>query len=249
MIYNLKKTDLDKKIYRIISFERLLEIFVSRKNTLVKPSAWSDTFENFILKSKVRLRSGEIIQYNYFDRMYGQCWTLQKASDAMWQIYSPNKKNLRIRTTIRQLRDSFYAAHQSLTDVKCCVGRVKYLYEKELMEIANKTFDDSGIAVEDIFKSLLVKRRAFIHENEVRVLYQEWDDENFSDRPLYQYEINPHNLISQIMIDPRRSYSEFKLLKDIIRKTTGFKGEMKRSLLYTLPKDITLDVTDILSKK
>jgi hypothetical protein len=82
----------------------------------------------------------------------------------------------------------------------------------------------------------------------VRALYQEWDDESFSERPVYQYEINPHNFISQIMIDPRRSYSEFKVLKEIIRKTTGFKGEIKRSLLYTLPKDITLDVTDLLSK-
>ena len=247
MLLNLKDDDLDKQIYRIISFERLLELFVSGKNTLVKPSEWSDTFENFILKSKVRLRSGEIIQYNYFSRIYGQCWTLHRASDAMWQIYSPNKKNLRIRTTIRQLRDSLYDAHPSLPDVKCCVGKVEYLRENELMEVANKTFDDSGIAVEGIFRSLLIKRRAFIHENEVRALYQEIDDESFSER-LYRYEVNPHDLVSQIMIDPRRSYSEFKVLKDIIRKTTGFKGEIKRSLLYTLPKDIMLDVTDIFSE-
>ncbi len=80
MLLNLKDDDLDKKIYRIISFERLLELFVSGKNTLVKPSAWSDTFENFILKAKVRLRSGEIRQYNYFDRMYGQCWKMKMRS-------------------------------------------------------------------------------------------------------------------------------------------------------------------------
>ena len=162
MLLNLKDDDLDKQIYRIISFERLMELFVSGNNTLVKPSEWSDTFENFILKSKVRLQSGETIQYNYFDRMYGQCWTLHSASDAMWQIYSPNKNNLRIRTTIRKLRDSLYEAHPSLPDVKCCVGKVEYLKEKELMEVANQTFDESGIAVEGIFRSLLIKRRAFM---------------------------------------------------------------------------------------
>ena len=91
MIINIESADLDKKIYRVISLEMLLELFVDGKNTLVKPAEWSDTFENFILKSKVRLQSGKVIQYNYFDRMYGQCWTLQSASDAMWQIYSPNK--------------------------------------------------------------------------------------------------------------------------------------------------------------
>lgn len=246
MLLNLKKDDLDRPIYRVISLERLLEPFVSRKNTLVKPSEWSDTFENFILKSKVRLRSGEVIQYNYFDRMYGQCWTLHSASDAMWQIYSPNKSNLRIKTTIRKLRDSLYAAHPYLPDVKCCVGKVKYLSQKDLMEVVKITFDDSGIAVDDIFKSLLIKRKAFIHEKEVRALYQELDDQGFSDR-FYRYEFNSHDLVRQIMIDPRRSVSEFKVLKDIIRKTTGFKGEIKRSSLYTMPKNITVDVTDIFS--
>jgi len=246
MLLNLKKSDLDRPIYRVISFERLLELFVSGKNTLVKPSEWADTFENFILKSKVRLRSGEVIQYNYFDRLYGQCWTLHSASDAMWQIYSPNRNNLRIKTTIRKLRDSLYAVHPSLPDVKCCVGKVKYLSKEALLDVAKKTFDDSGIAVEGIFRSLLIKRLAFIHEKEVRALYQELDDEGFSDR-LYRYEFNPHDLVSQIMIDPRRSVSEYKVIKDIIHKTTGFKGEIKRSSLYTMPKDITLDVTDIFS--
>lgn len=112
------------------------------------------------------------------------------------------------------------------------------------MEVANSTFDDSGIAMEGIFRSLLIKRKAFIHEKEVRVLYQELDDERFSDE-LYRYDFNPHDLVSQIMIDPRRSVSEFKVLKDIIHKTTGFNGKIKRSSLYTMPKNITLDVTDI----
>jgi hypothetical protein len=114
------------------------------------------------------------------------------------------------------------------------------------MGIANTTFDDSGIGIDDLFRSLLVKRKAFFHENEVRALYQELDDDACDD--LYKYAIDPHSLIDQIMIDPRRSDSEFKVLKNIIRKTTGFKEEIKRSLLYTLPKDITLDVTDLFAK-
>ncbi len=94
---------------------------------------------------------------------------------------------------------------------------------------------------------MLVKRKAFFHENEVRALYQEIDDDAFNG-DLYKYTVDPHSLVDQIMIDPRRSYSEFKVLKDIIRKTTGFGGAIKRSLLYTLPKDITLDVTDLFSR-
>jgi len=246
MLININEFELDKPIYRIISLERLLEIFVTETNTLVKPALWEDVFENFILKSPVRLRSGETAEYNFYNRMYGQCWTLHKASDAMWRIYSSDKNGLRVRTTIRKLSESLAGAQSSLPEVRCCVGKVEYLSDKALMNIANTTFDDSGIGVEEIFRSLLVKRRAFIHEKEVRLLYQELDDDAFSNN-LYRYAVDPHFFIDQIMIDPRKSYKEFKTLEKIIRKTTGFKGEIKRSLLYTLPKGITLDVTDIFS--
>ena len=244
---NIAKSELDEHIYRIISLERLLELFVTKKNTLVKPKMWEDVFENFILKSRVKLLSGEIAEYNYHDHMYGQCWTLHKASDAMWRIYSSAKKGLRIRTTIRKLANSLEIAHPSLPEFRCRIGKVKYLSEKKLMKVANSTFDDSGIGVDELFRSLLVKRRAFVHEREVRALYDEFDDNSFSS-DLYRYEIDPHDLIEQIMIDPRRTYEEFLGIKEIIQKATGFRGEIRRSPLYTLPKDIALDVTDILGK-
>lgn len=248
MLINLKDADLDKSIYRIISLERLLELFVIKKNTLVRPTKWPDTFENFILKSKVRRSSGEIVQYNFFNWMYGQCWTLHNASDAMWQIYSPNKNNLRIKTTIRKLRDSLYSAQPYQPEAYCCVGKVKYLGNKGLIGVANSTFEDYGVTVGNIFNSLLIKRKAFLHENEVRALHMKKSDDQSSES-VYQYEIDPHDFVTQIMIDPRRSYSEYKVIEDVIRKTTGYKGSIKRSLLYTLPKDITLDVTDTFFKE
>lgn len=244
MLMNISEKELDKTIYRIISLERLLELFATERNTLVKPKYWEDVFENFILKSPVKLRSGDMVQYNYHDRMYGQCWSLHKASDAMWRIYSSDKKGLRIRTTIRKLLSSLKEAQTSLAEFRCRVGKVEYLSDKELMRVANSTFDDSGVGVDEIFRSLLIKRRAFIHENEVRAIYQEIDNDSYSS-DLYQYQINPHEFIEQIMIDPRRSYKEFRMIKEVIQIATGYQGEIKRSLLYTLPKEIVLDVTDI----
>ena len=58
MYLNLAEKDFDKYIYRVVSLERLVELFVSKENTLVKPKLWEDTFENFILQSPVQLSSG-----------------------------------------------------------------------------------------------------------------------------------------------------------------------------------------------
>lgn len=243
MFYNLKDTELDDYIYRIISLERFLELFAMEENTLVKPCRWEDTFENFILKSKVKLKSGEILKYNYHERIYGQCWTLEASLDAMWRIYSPNREGLRIRTTIRKLLESIYNANSQLAQFTCCLGKVEYKSTCELRDYANSIFDYSGISVENIFKSLLVKRNPFKHENEVRLLYDNLDDYSVRN-VIYSYKINPHDLISQVVIDPRKSHSEFEKIKNIILKLTNYSGEIKRSSLYTLPKDIILDVTD-----
>ena len=73
--------------------KRLLELFQTRHNVLVAPEKWDDPFENFILKSDRVSRRG----------WYGQCWTWQRASDAMWRIYSGDKNGVRMRSTPAKL--------------------------------------------------------------------------------------------------------------------------------------------------
>ena len=99
----LKEKDLDKKIYRIFSFQRLKEIFDEQKLTLVKPKLWDDPFENFILNSTGILPDGRCCSFAFRDHYYGQCWSLNKERDAMWRIYSPNKDGVKVHTTIRKL--------------------------------------------------------------------------------------------------------------------------------------------------
>jgi len=239
MFLNLSEEDLDQNIYRIFSLARLQELFDTEKNVLVKPHKWEDPFENFILRSKVKLPSGEITEYNFHDRFYGQCWTFHKASDAMWRIYSPSSDGVRVRTTVRKLLTGLYLTQNSLPDVKCCLGKVLYLNQNKLKEYANNIFDDYGITVENLFKSLLVKRPAFNHEKEIRLLYFELEDEGFKN-DTFAYSIDPHSLITQIMIDPRIDYNKAKELKKSIRQRTQFQGEIKRSLLYSFPKDMVL---------
>lgn len=243
MLLGLTKSDMSRPIYRIVTLERLVELFTKNENVLVSPSKWEDTFENFILKSKVKLSTGEIEDYGFHKTVFGQCWTLHNASDAMWRIYSPSNEGIRIKTTIGKLISSMYQAHPSHAKARCCIGKVDYVTKKKLTWHANNTFDESGLALDKMFKSLLLKRTAFEHENEVRLIYQHWGDD-FLDHGLYSYKIDPHKLVDEIMIDPRRSYSEFQTIKLIIERSTKYKGKIKRSLLYQFPKDMVLTVTD-----
>src|SRR4051812_3004578 len=81
-------------VYRIISLERFFEMFTKKENVLVKPQKWEDPFENFILNWPSRAdESAKFVR----PTVHGQCWTVGKASDAMWRIYSPTSHSVRIR--------------------------------------------------------------------------------------------------------------------------------------------------------
>lgn len=242
MYLNIDESDLCKYIYRIIPYDRLLELFETQKNTLVKPELWEDTFENFVLKSKLRTKDNKVIQYNVHDKLYGQCWTLEKSSDAMWQIHSKDKSSIRIRTTIGDLFNSLNEA--SIETPKCLysIGKVEYIKEDELVNKAKGTFENNGnVRFGNLFRSLLIKREAFRHENEIRLMFLNWSEDVFG-KKIYRYSIEPHNLISQMVIDPRLLINEVKKIEFKIRKLTGYEGEIKRSLLYRIPEDLVFNI-------
>lgn len=242
MYLNIKESEYDDHIYRIISYNRFLELFDSRKNTLVKPKLWEDTFENFTLKSKIKYSNGIEIALDTHERLYGQCWTTSRASDAMWRIYSPDKRSVRIRTTVNKLFESISNANAKRAMVDSCIGKVKYLSESQITSQAKQAFSKNGqMTFGNLFRSLLVKRKAFAHEKEIRLIQLDWGFQVPSD-DIYRYEIDPHELITQVMIDPRVSHEEFKRIKADILTKTGYKGDIKRSLLYRLPETVTVEV-------
>ncbi|HLQ25723.1 MAG TPA: DUF2971 domain-containing protein [Acidiferrobacterales bacterium] len=227
-------------VYRIISVDQLFELFEKKQNVLVKPKKWEDPFENFILRSKVKLSTGDVATLGVRDQFFGQCWTLHSASDAMWRIYSPNANAVRIRSTVRKLADSLIHACGALSYVEAFIGKVKYLPNKRLIEYANNAFNGATIPYSKMFaQTLLVKRPAFKHEREVRLLLC-LQDESLIENDLYAYAVDAHTLIDQIMIDPRLPEKDANLLRDKIIAKTTFKGPVKRSLLYAAPPKLVI---------
>ena len=227
----------DQYIYRIISLDRLYELFSTKQNVLVSPKKWEDPFENFIMNLKARLPDGEVVGLGFRNDFCGQCWTRHKASDAMWRIYSPESNGVRIRTTVPKLAASLASTLGEWKNVQCFIGKVKYLNNSKLMAFANTVFKGHiNPPAHILAKTLLVKRPAFRHENEVRLLY--FEKKNGKTNNIYKYHVDPHSLIDQIMIDPRVEYTEFKKIKNDIKNIIGFKARILRSMLYTPPKDM-----------
>ena len=236
---NMRRDRRDRYVYRILSLEHFFQMFESNSNVLVKPALWEDPFENFIMNSKFRSSDGDVTDLLTRDLFYGQCWSKSKASDAMWRIYSPEKKGVRIRTTVRKLITSLASSNKEHSYLQYFVGGVKYFNNKKFTAFSQSALSGNRFPqAHDLARTLLVKRPAFKHENELRLLYFDVDRNNRED--IFSYKISPHDLIDQIMVDPRVTFSEFRNLKDEIVSKTKFRGDIKRSKLYTLPKNIVI---------
>jgi hypothetical protein len=227
----------DSPIYRIFSIERLLELFATCKLTLVKPDMWDDPYENFILKSRVLFENGEEASLGYSNSIFGQCWSLNEETDAMWRIYSPLKNGVKVRSTSRKLREAL-AREASLPEISVFVGRVKYKSKKFLLRMTKdrarmnrKIFSTNG---EGQAETLLFKREGFRHEGEVRLIY--FDNTNVeTNNKIFNFNIDPFELIDEIKLDPRMNLDLTNIyIKHF--KELGFKGEISRSGFYELPE-------------
>lgn len=213
----IEMLDPDRPVYRIMPLRYVRDLFEQNKNVLVKPRGWKDPFENFIVESKT---------------VYAQCWTIHKASDALWRIYSPRSEAIRVKSRVGTLFTGLGAAVNDRSRV--FIGKVRYLTADEITTFANslnreaKPFSSRTVA-----SALLVKKKAFEYEGEVRLIYV---GPPSSANRLYRYSVKPFKLIEQIMIDPRVCKQCANNLKNWLLKHTGLSEEkIKHSRIYDPP--------------
>lgn len=232
---NILDGHLDKHIYRIMKQEYIFKMFEDNQNVLSQTHNWKDKFENFLLSGIMTL-DGENTTYGFKNDWIGQCWTNDGFSEAMWGIYAndSHQRYLRIRSTPRKLLTGLEAAHSDRPRQDTCfLGKVEYKTEKSLEEFLNNN-GCLELSPKHFAESLLLKRRAFRHENEVRLLFF-GDAEDYDCKGLYRYPVDPHGMITQIMADPNIKPTCWRNEKATIMQATGFKGEIKRSKIYDPP--------------
>jgi hypothetical protein len=226
------------RLYRTLPLSRFYELFDNRENVLVRPKLWDDPYENLALKSPVEI-GGQLGKFGFHEDYYGQCWTTQSISDAIWRIYSSDKQGVRIRSTVGKVLGELARGYNpNLARIRCFIGKVRYLTDKQLLDFATNHFA-GGLAMASngklIAETLLVKRRAFKHEGEIRLIYGASDGTD-PDADLFRYPIDPHAMINQVMLHPQLSATEAGHMKAEIQQRTGFKGPVLHSQLYSQPK-------------
>lgn len=239
-ILNFDNVAPETPVYRVYPIDRLVELFKDRKNTLVKPALWDDPFENLVFQQTALLRNGQRVCFsNVRERYYGQCWTLNtEETDALWRIYSPDKKGVRVKTTFQKLWDSYYNPNYLWAMIAFYIGKIQYETVAEIKAFLENPdnlemiFDTSGAGS---VQTLLIKRTEFKHENEIRLVYAANTETDDLTKKIYQYEIDPNDLIDELLFDPRFEEVDNFVNREAQMRAFGFTKTIDKSSLYQLP--------------
>ena len=223
----------DRKIpiYRVFSVHRFLETVSDRTLTLVPPEVWDDPFENLVLR--------HVLFRNLNVRLYGQCWTANvDETDALWRIYSQDKNGVRVRSTVDRLFAAITDLSRQSAPVEYWIGKVRYLTETNIRaELENPRKLQDGVlgsGAIGLVETLLIKRREFEHENEIRLIYCAHSHYRDLTEPVVKFPIAPNDVFDEALFDPRMPPAAFEAYRDRLR-AIGFAGTVEQSQLYQVP--------------
>ncbi len=228
----------DLSIYRYVKFEHFLNFVKTGKYGIGKVAHWEDPYENYLAKCPLLDRYENTI-CRCMGNFYGQCWTRStEESDAMWRIYSRvdmiDRKTrmisgmaVRIKTTAERLQKiTETIAEFSISEGY--IGSVEYKTQCEIDKDRRELILDSTCNYwEKEGQAFFVKRKAFEHENEFRIIAHGWCESDI----VYADAI-PDLFIDEVTFDPRLTESEYNFYKDQVVKAGFLKEKINKSQLY-----------------
>lgn len=252
--YNILESELDQSVYRIINYDRLIEILKTGDNSFVRTFMWEDPFENLFTNKIFENKRQFSISYLSF-HTYAQCWSFSKENDLLWRTYSPSRDSVRIKSTPRKLIATLRSSskikniisnpkilHEEVGNdlkesISIFLGKVQYLEKEEIYNFFKTNYENVNFDL--YFKSLFIKREPFFNEEEFRIgvyHFNELDDTilKLSDNIFY-YDIDANEMIDEVVFDPRISDEKVQGLKAVLEKKFKFENPIYKSKIYEKP--------------
>ena len=228
-------TNKNDYVYRIMSYDKFIDVLFNQRFTFVKPFVWGDPYENFLLNNTRNLEND--IYSTYRNCLFAQCWTYNEETDFMWKVFAPCKNGIKIKVRISNLLESL-PINPSMGSIY--FGPVEYKSKEKIFELFSKEemikYDKNLRAkpsLEKMASSLFYKRKEFIAENEFRIVYFNESNSTYEDSAEI-LTIKPIEIIEEIVIDPRIDNFFYLNYKKTIERMGINPNIIRKSDLYSL---------------
>ena len=295
-------------LYHYIKIEYLLNLLQKKRFILRRVDTWIDKYECPFDALRFLIDENEMVEsMDYRKSFYGASFTQDEESDAMWRLYSPDMRSVRLEIDVNELKDSIWRLkkkfhecvrnekkaslnvqpnpqhplgklavmgvgaafkkiekareHVSLDNIAsesnyALLAKVQYICDRKMEDWISKLAeiikDDVSFCrhFTEALSGLLLKRKAYRYENEVRALAY-WDH-SLCDPKSLPMSIDPAKLIKSITLDPRLSEEEVRMVTCYLSTRCCVPCQLiKQSGLYRAPikKDAKLYHEDDISQK
>lgn len=239
------KTEKPVYVYKIMPFAYFLQTTDLRCWYLPRVSVWDDPYELFLLKQKFIDTNGSSRDLMYLaNNYYGTCWSASRDSDALWRIYSPDKMSVRIKTSWNQIQMLCNSLNGQNGLYYTC-RPVTYHSAQQMNQWLSSLQQPFSPNNNVLLDSLFMKRNAFSHENEYRIIaYKMVANDALQPSFLPSHVDMPFSMkdfIEEVSLDPRLSSEEVDFMKGALSLRIGNGIRVSQSTLYKIkPRQITL---------
>lgn len=222
----------DDRVWKYIDLAKLIYILSKKQLYLTRLDLLSDQHEGTLTKAFVdalEKHAASINNLGIIDSVksvanhgrlstYVNCWRLDTdESEAMWKLYCPNNQGVALQTTYSKLANS-------IKDDKVHIGTITYIdYESGFFQAAN-----------NLFYSIMHKRKAFEHEKEVRIVTTQHYMENKPYLPGKTFDWNISEFIESIYVNPYADSWYYDIIIDTLN-IFNCNAEVKWSDMKTKP--------------
>lgn len=242
--------DVNQKIWRYMDFRKYVDLLDKQVLFFARLDILEDKFEGSITRPEMELRRQWRKQWvdmfrsffpeltldkimaedskfweNFRKYIFVNCWHMNgHESDAMWKLYSKDKKSIAIQSTYKKLQKSLDEHKEN--DV--FIGKVEYI---------DITKDMSP--PDNFLRKYIRKEKSFEHEQELRaVIFKLTDDKgNLLKKPFDAgifVSVNLDLLIDRVVVSPSANYSFLDKVRSITKKHNIDK-KVELSILATKP--------------
>jgi len=255
---NMINLEPDNIIYRFFNKDTFLKTLKEKKLCLVRPIIWADPYENYILSSIGITPQGKRVGFEKLrNNYYAQCWTIKSECDGLWRNYGKCSNGeaiaIKVKTNVKKLMNDFYDMSNTFYHSDSYfIGKVEYHDNDYFQKIPEKSISLLDVNLTNAPHALLLKRKAFSYEEEVRLIFRKMETNNpdvfknvknmWDDSDKFFVSFDPNTLLDEIEIDPWLSKDTCMKITNEIRNL-GYNGIIHQSQLYKRT-DFELKISD-----
>lgn len=238
------KIDEYTKLNKYTSFDYFQKNVTNKNLYFVSPESWRDPFEQLYYKAE------GYEKYGYKKKkFFCMCLTENSSEneDAAWTLYSKNSTDKVIKITFNAFELLKQLDSRSKNEnFEVYIGKVNYTFSSgQISGLSNKSENEKekkfyekcfheSMTNEDFFRLMLLKRKAFQFEREVRLFLIPKNENN---QTVEKIEFS-NKLISKLTLAPLQPFSVNDIRKKIYNRLQGTEEAVFKNKLKSLLPDL-----------